>query len=598
MNFDKETIIAIAICLVVLFGWTPVCRYMGWLPEPATTQQQTQPTPTPSSTPTTTIPEKVSSTEIKPRSATRTNVQTTEEVRTVATREIVRLPFQTISNQFLTLTFSPSDGNLRSVKLENYLNDKRSEKLRLDANIPPGALIPFAANEWATVAIIDNSRTSAESYQLIRKMSLPNGNVFLLAQYWQFAEDYVVDYKINIQNLGKTELTLTDVTIFSNGLPPFSKLAGDKVKRETHALDYLTEDNKFHELNITDPPESFLHPSGAKTLWAGVSNKYFAVILYPEKPFDAIVPQRIEVEENEIMPPGFWDRMFGRPGRRQSYYLATVGGKYHELTVAPDTELSLSFKYYSGPKIIANLRNFAPSASKIMHLGWGPLDWLARILLRSLIFLKSICGSYGWGIIILTIIVRMLFWPITHKATSSMKKMQKLQPRIKDIREHYKSDPKIMNAKVMELYREEKVNPLGGCLPILLQIPVFIALYQTLDGVVELRQVSFWWAADLAKPDYVGSIFGIAIHPLVIIMSALMILQQKLTPAAMEPAQQKMMMAMPLLMLFLLYDLPAGLTLYWTVSQIFSIIQLLVQQKMNKDEVPKIPGNKKAKLPV
>ena len=147
-----------------------------------------------------------------------------------------------------------------------------------------------------------------------------------------------------------------------------------------------------------------------------------------------------------------------------------------------------------------------------------------------------------------------------------------------------------MNTKTMELYREQKVNPLGGCLPILLQIPVFLALYSTLDAAVELRQVSFWWAGDLCKPDTVAVILGLPINPLILAMTLLMFLQQKMTPSAMEPMQQKMMLAMPFVMLFFLYSLPSGLTLYWTVSQIISIIQLLINNRAAADEKPKDPA--------
>jgi YidC/Oxa1 family membrane protein insertase len=204
------------------------------------------------------------------------------------------------------------------------------------------------------------------------------------------------------------------------------------------------------------------------------------------------------------------------------------------------------------------------------------------------------CGSYGWSIIIITVIVRLLFWPITQKANNSMKRMQKVQPQMKEIREKYKKDPQTMNAKVMELYRKEKVNPLGGCLPILLQIPVFIALYSTLNGAVELRQVPFWWINDLAKPDTVAVVLGLPINPLVIVMTSLMVLQQRLTPSAMDPTQQKMMMFMPIMMLFILYNLPAGLTLYWTVSQILAILQLYLQKHMNSGDEKSVTKAKKA----
>ena len=155
--------------------------------------------------------------------------------------------------------------------------------------------------------------------------------------------------------------------------------------------------------------------------------------------------------------------------------------------------------------------------------------------------------------------------------------------------------------RMMELYRVEKVSPLGGCLPILLQIPVFFALYSALDSSVELRQVSFLWCTDLARPDLVGPqinlpFFGpTGLHPLVIAMTLLMVLQQKMTPSNMDPAQQKVMLLMPVIMLFMLYNLPSGLTLYWTVSQVFSILQMKYGQIIAEREEAKAAAAPPAK---
>ena len=135
-----------------------------------------------------------------------------------------------------------------------------------------------------------------------------------------------------------------------------------------------------------------------------------------------------------------------------------------------------------------------------------------------------------------------------------------------------------------ELYREHKVNPLGGCLPMLIQIPVFIALYYALGSAAELRMQGFWWIKDLAQPDTVATVFGLPINPLIIAWTGLMIVQQKLTPTTMDPMQAKVMLAMPLVMVFVLYNLPAALTLYWTVSQMFSIAQMFYQNKVKARE--------------
>ena len=160
-----------------------------------------------------------------------------------------------------------------------------------------------------------------------------------------------------------------------------------------------------------------------------------------------------------------------------------------------------------------------------------------------------------------------------------------------------------LNQKMMELYRVEKVNPVGGCLPILLQIPVFIALYSALDSAVELRNVPFLWCTDLSRPDLVGPTLPFALpfmgrvglHPLVIAMTVLMIVQQKMTPTTGDSTQQKMMMIMPIVMLFMFYNLPSGLTLYWTVSNIFSILQMKYGQfAARRDEARQTDNPRKA----
>ncbi|MBO5990309.1 MAG: membrane protein insertase YidC, partial [Lentisphaeria bacterium] len=254
--------------------------------------------------------------------------------------------------------------------------------------------------------------------------------------------------------------------------------------------------------------------------------------------------------------------------------------------LAPGEIKGFNFKSYNGPKIISQLDAFNPTTSKVMHLSWGPMDYLARLLLWILVKFNDVLHSYGWSIICLTIVVRLLFYPVTAKANASMKKMQQVQQQLTALREKYKDNPQLLNTKMMELYRQEGVNPFGGCLPILLQIPVFFALYATLDGAVELRQVAFWWCKDLAAADTVAKIplyfFDLPINPLVLAMTLLMAIQQRMTPMSGDPMQKKMMMMMPGIMLIFLYDLPSGLTLYWTVSNLFSIVQLMLQQRAGK----------------
>ena len=262
--------------------------------------------------------------------------------------------------------------------------------------------------------------------------------------------------------------------------------------------------------------------------------------------------------------------------------MISSAGNYGDVTLSSGEVRSFNHIYYSGVKKQALFESIDNGAGDVMHLSsFGPLAFMSSKLVDSLEFFKGVTGSYGIAIVLLTIIIRSVFWPITAKGTASMKKMQELQPLMKEIKEKYKDDQQQASLKTMELYKEHKVNPIGGCLPMLVQIPIFMSFYWGLDGAVALRHVSFLWANDLAQPDVVGHILGLPIHPLVLIMASLMFVQQKLTPSTGDQMQKNMMMFMPLMMVFFMYGMPSGLTLYWSVSNSMSIIQLLATRKFS-----------------
>ncbi len=227
---------------------------------------------------------------------------------------------------------------------------------------------------------------------------------------------------------------------------------------------------------------------------------------------------------------------------------------------------------YLGPKNINDLRAANLGLDKVVNFGW--FDWLARPALQFLIWLNGYVHNYGWSLIILTFLLRVVFWYPNHKSFQSMKVMQKIQPRVSELREKYKDDREAMNKELMNLYRTFKVNPLGGCLPMVLQLPVFLALYNMLGSSIELRHASFIptlpftnivWLADLSAKD------PLLITP--IIMGASMFVQQKMSPSPGDPAQAKMMMFLPLIFTFLFLNFASGLVIYWLVNNILAIIQ-------------------------
>ena len=250
-----------------------------------------------------------------------------------------------------------------------------------------------------------------------------------------------------------------------------------------------------------------------------------------------------------------------------------------------------SFILYAGPKEYDRLKALHVGLEHIVDFGFFSV--LAVPLFWTLKLFYNVLGNYGWAIVLLTIIIRIPFIPLMNKSQKSMKKMQELQPKMAEVREKFKKDPQRMQREMMDLYKKYKVNPLGGCLPMLLQIPVFFALYKILMIAIELRGAPFMlWLKDLSAPDtlfgHIPSWFpligGFAVGPLPILMGATMIIQQKMTPTSMDPAQNRIMMFMPIIFTFLFLNFATGLVLYWLMNNIFSITQQLYVNRKLKTE--------------
>lgn len=235
---------------------------------------------------------------------------------------------------------------------------------------------------------------------------------------------------------------------------------------------------------------------------------------------------------------------------------------------------------YAGPKEYDDLQKLHVGLEHIVDFGFFSI--LARPLFWILKFFYSFLGNYGWAIVLLTVIVRIPFLPLLAKSQKSMRKMQELQPKLNELREKYKKDPQKLQKETLEMYKKYKVNPLGGCLPMLLQIPVFFALYKVLLIAFELRGAPFIsWITDLSEPDtlfgHIPSWFpligGFALGPLPIVMGLTMIVQQKMTPTSMDPKQNRMMMFMPVIFTFMFLNFASGLVVYWLTNNLLSIMQ-------------------------
>ncbi len=312
----------------------------------------------------------------------------------------------------------------------------------------------------------------------------------------------------------------------------------------------LFADNALH----TDLPKNVVSASkkyDKDIQWAAINDKYFLIALLSVSNSIASV----ELKKNSV---GFLETIATTPA----------------FSVAPGQAVTINNKLFVGPKEIDILKSQGSSLEQSLDLGW--FSSLAKPMLYSLKFFYKYVGNYGIAIIIITVILKIVFFPLTHKSYKSMKGMSKIQPKMMAIKEKYKNDKDSMNRAIMELYRDHKVNPLGGCLPMIVQIPVFFALYKALMYSIELRHAPFYfWITDLSAKDpyYVTPI----------VMGVTMFFQQKLTPSNMDEMQQKIMLALPVVFTFMFLNFPSGLVLYWLVNNILTIGQQLYINKLVND---------------
>ena len=319
---------------------------------------------------------------------------------------------------------------------------------------------------------------------------------------------------------------------------------------------------KLEEVKIKDIAEKSTYTG--KVTWIAVQDRYFMMSVIPDQ-VEEEAGMRLFLKEDDLL---------------EAQYLNPAGD------IRPGTQHTYQYSLFFGPKSMNILKNAGHDLGKALNFGWftvlaKPCVWLMNRL-------YSVIPNYGIAIIILTLLIKIVLWPLGSKSYKSMSEMKKIQPLMKEIREKHKSDKKKMNEEVMGLYRTYKINPLGGCLPMVVQLPVFFALYRMLYQSIELRHAPFFlWIDDLSAPDrlfhfnfsipFMEPPYGIPV--LTIIMGATMLLQQKMSPPMGDPTQAKMMMFMPLIFTFIFINFSSGLVLYWLVNNILSISQQYYIQK-------------------
>ena len=451
---------------------------------------------------------------------------------------------------------------------------------------------PNDTNGWASLnteapqpafAILDpDSLQLPRPYHLSQTGSVVRAETQLSDGIWLIKEfelstNYLVNAKVRYENRGENPVRLPERELVIGTATPM----GRTDERQHVGLEwYNGEDTE----KVTDAwfanktlgclpgtPRPLYTAGQSNVFWAAVHNQFFTMIAVPGLPAEQVTGRRVE------LPPPTKEELAEDPAAYAlpyGYQTALVMGSQ---MLPPNTFVEQDYLLYAGPKEYKTLTRLPKNMDHVMGFE-GFFGFFAKALLLSMNGIHNLGVSYGISIIVITVIIKLLFWPLTNASTKSMKRMSALQPQMKALQEKYKDDPKKMNMKLMEFMKEHKVSPLGSCLPVLLQIPVFFGFYKMLQSAIELRGAQFLWACDLSQPDtvfWLGS-FPVNIFPL--LMGATMLWQARMTPAApgMDPMQQQMMRYMPLMMVVFLYNFSAGLTLYWTVQNLLSIAQMKI----------------------
>ena len=324
-------------------------------------------------------------------------------------------------------------------------------------------------------------------------------------------------------------------------------------------------------------PQPFYQQDLAHAEWAAVSDQFFTMLLAPlTAKANGVWGHRFDISPEQ--------KMFGISGA-----LRMPG-----FELPPGQIYSARFEIWAGPKIYHRLARLDHNEAEIMDFGMFKI--VSQFLLNFLNWLHGFLGSYGWSILALTAVVKIVLWPLQDKANKSMRRMSLLNPKVQELRDKYKDDPTKMNQEVMKLYKDYGINPVGGCLPMMIQIPIFFGLFKMLGQAVELRNSSFLWVKDLSQPDTVAHlpVFDLPINIIPLCMAATQIWLMAMTPKTGVATQRRVMMFTPLIFLFICYNFAAALALYYTTQNLFSIVQFYYNKRQPLPTLEKrVPAGKR-----
>src|SRR2546426_8601469 len=572
---DRTAWIVVALCVIGLVVWEVyLAKQMAHRPAPAgATPTQVSPSAAP--------------TIFGPSPSTTPVVEATPGAHEPAPSFAEKL--ETLRNSDLELRLTNRGGGIKEAVLLKQIAEKDQRVVLNSAECAPiGAIIEqpsapalpeFTASPQSN-SVVQFERTTAEQITIRKK--------FFFEKSPEMKDNFVIGMDVDLQNAGSNPYVNAGYFIALGSAAPI------------HAKDYPSYtrlvwciDGRAKGIDVgwfgggggflgmgQRAARPFYQENIAGAEWVAVSNQFYTTLLAPlTANADAVWGRRFEIQRPPDQKVLGIEGALGMPG----------------FQLQPGQTHSARFEIYTGPKLYHRLAQLPHNEAEVMDFGIFKL--VCQFLLNFMNLLHSWLLDYGLAILALTTIIKLTLWPIQNRANRSMRQMAALSPKMQELKEKYKDDPTRMNQVVMKLYKQYGINPVGGCLPMMIQIPIFFGLFKMLGQAVELRNAKFLWVKDLSQPDTIAHLplLGWPINIIPLCMAATQIWLMAMTPKTGDPTQRRIAMFMPLIFLFICYNFAAALALYYTAQNLFSILQFYQNKRQPMPTLEKVAPTAKRK---
>ena len=573
---DRTAWIVVALCVIGLVGWQIyIAKQMP--PRPARVNAasgQASPTATP----------KVFEAS-PPPAAPETTPKTAEPAPSFAEK------IETLRNSDVELRLTNRGGGIKEAVLLKQMAEKGQHVVLNSAqNAPIGAIIESRFIETPTLA---EFTASTESNSVVQFEGTTGEQVAMRKKFFfekspENKDNYVIEMDVDLENRGARPYQNAGYFVALGSAAPIHPKDYPSYTRLVWCIDgkakgidvgWFGSSGGFLGLGQR-AARPYYQENIAGAEWVAVSNQFFTTLMAPlTAKASSVWGRRFETEYASDQKLPAIEGALGMPG----------------FQLQPGQTYSARFEIYAGPKLYHRLAQLPHNEAEVMDFGIFKL--VCQFLLNFMNLLHSWLGDYGLSILALTTIIKLTLWPIQNRANRSMRQMAALSPKMQELKEKYKDDPTRMNQELMKLYKQYGINPVGGCLPMMIQIPIFFGLFKMLGQAVELRNAKFLWVRDLSQPDTIAHLplLGWPVNIIPLCMAATQIWLMAMTPKTGDPTQRRVMMFTPLIFLFICYNFAAALALYYTAQNLFSILQFYQNKRQPMPTLEKVAPTAKRK---